>query len=126
LNTKLFNTYNRPKIATNIVKSIAIDRNNNLVIGGMGGVSIINVDNKGRFKVKNYFKKNPLITYNISCVFIDSNNVIWAGSTTRGLFMFDGKGFKKANISHKDRFSKVNSILEDRREKIKVSLKILV
>ena len=112
LNTKLFNTYNRPKIATNIVKSIAIDRNNNLVIGGMGGVSIINVDNKGRFKVKNYFKKNPLITYNISCVFIDSNNVIWAGSTTRGLFMFDGKGFKKANISHKDRFSKVNSILE--------------
>mgnify|MGYP000076599113 FL=1 len=112
LKTKVFQTYRRPKIATNIVKSIAIDNNNNLVIGGMGGVSIIKVNSKGYFKVSNYFKNNPLITYNISCVFKDSNNNIWAGTTTKGLYKFDKEDFQKANILYKDRFSKVNSIIE--------------
>ena len=107
LKTKKLQTYLRPKIATNIVKSIFIDAKDNLVIGGLGGVSIIN-----GLKTDNYLKQSAKTTYNVSCVFKDSNENIWAGTTTRGLFKFDGEKFNKAEILFKDRFSTVNSILE--------------
>ncbi|WP_136482914.1 hybrid sensor histidine kinase/response regulator transcription factor [Cognatitamlana onchidii] len=112
LKTKLSSTYNRPKIATNIVKTIVVDDDDNLVVGGMGGVSLIEVNKAGNFNVKNYFKNNPLVVNNVTSVFKDSNNVVWAGTLTMGLYKFNGEKFERAKIPYKDRFSTVNSILE--------------
>lgn len=112
LKTKKIRIFSKPRLATNIVKSIALDDKDNLLIGGLGGASILEFDKNGKVEIKNYFKKRPLVKYNIGAVFKDSNNVFWVGTKTRGLYRIDGDNVKKINISNRNIFFTVNSILE--------------
>lgn len=82
-------------MVTNIIKSIAIDSKDNVLIGGLGGASKLEFNQKQKVNIKNYFKDRPLVKYNISAVFKDSNNVCWFGSKTRGLYRLDGDKIKK-------------------------------
>ena len=110
--TKRIRTFTKNKITTNIVKSIFIDDNDDLLIGGLGGVSVIKIEKNGDAITKKYFKKRPLITYNISVVIKDANDVIWAGTTTRGLYRIEGESDKPITFPDRNKFSTVNSILE--------------
>ena len=110
--TKKLRIFTKNKIATNIVKSVFIDENDDLLIGGLGGVSTIKIDKNGKAETKNYFKDRPLITYNISAVIKDVNDVVWVGTTTRGLYRIEGNSTKPITFPDRDKFSKVNSILE--------------
>lgn len=44
--TKEIKAYTKLEIATNIIKSIHIDKNGNALIGGLGGASTINFNKK--------------------------------------------------------------------------------
>lgn len=112
LKTKKIRKFARPRLVTNIIKSIAIDSKDNVLIGGLGGASKLEFNQKQKVNIKNYFKDRPLVKYNISAVFKDSNNVCWFGSKTRGLYRLDGDKIKKINISNRNMFYSVNSILE--------------
>lgn len=112
LKTKKIRKFARPRLVTNIIKSIAIDSKDNVLIGGLGGASKLEFNQKQKVNIKNYFKDRPLVKYNISAVFKDSNNVCWFGSKTRGLYRLDGDKIKKINISNRNMFYSVNAILE--------------
>ncbi|WP_298763457.1 hybrid sensor histidine kinase/response regulator transcription factor [uncultured Polaribacter sp.] len=113
--TQRIRQFYRNKIASNIMKSIFIDADDNIIAGGIGGVSTIKIDEKGVAKIKNYFKNRPLITYNVSAVFKDSNNVIWIGTTTRGLYKITGNETKIVNFPTRNKFTSVHSILEGKK-----------
>ena len=113
LETKKLENFNRPKIATNIVKSIYIDEKDNAIIGGIGGVSTLSVDEKDIIKIDNYFNDKQFTTYNVSSVYKDSNNINWIGTTTRGIYSIRNNKIKQTRIISRNKFSTVNSILED-------------
>jgi signal transduction histidine kinase/ligand-binding sensor domain-containing protein/DNA-binding response OmpR family regulator len=112
LNKKI-ESFNRSRIATNIVKSIAVDKNNNIVIGGLGGVTKIEFNHNKDPEFKNYLNDKIFTTFNVNVVFNDSNNVNWVGTYTRGLFRIEGKKIKHIRMLARNKFSTVNSILED-------------
>ncbi|WP_397445691.1 two-component regulator propeller domain-containing protein [Polaribacter sp. R77954] len=111
--TKKITKLTRPDIATNIVKTIHIDKYNNLLIGGLGGVSEIKFLKDQTTKINNYFKNKPFLTHNINTVYKDSNNVNWVGTTTKGLYRIDAAQVKHVRIARRNIFSTVNSILEE-------------
>ena len=110
--TKKLRNFKRNKIATNSVKSIFIDKDDNILIAGIGGASTIKIDEKGKAYVKNYFKDKPLTTYKINAIYKDLNGIIWAGTKTRGLYQIVGNKVKSITFSKRTEFSTVNSILE--------------
>ncbi|WP_299046013.1 hybrid sensor histidine kinase/response regulator transcription factor [uncultured Polaribacter sp.] len=111
LKNKNLKVYTRPQLATNIIKSIHIDEKGNLLVAGIGGLTKLEFDKDKELTFKNYFKKT-FVTFNVSSVYKDKNNNIWAGTTTRGLYKYIGNDFKKVTISKKNKISTVNSILE--------------
>lgn len=113
LETKAIESLTRPEITTNIIKSIYVDKNDNLLIGGLGGASTIEYNKDEPTEINNYLKEKVFTTYNISTVFKDSNNVNWIGTTTRGLYRIEGEEVKQVRIITRNKFSTVNSILED-------------
>jgi len=119
--TKEIKAYTKLEIATNIIKSIHIDKNGNALIGGLGGASTINFNKKSNVEIKNYFKEKIFSTYNISTVFTDSNNINWVGTTTRGLYRIEGKKVKQVRIITRNKFSTVCAILEDDKENLWLS-----
>ncbi|WP_299012551.1 two-component regulator propeller domain-containing protein [uncultured Polaribacter sp.] len=110
--TKKIRQFARNRIASNIIKSIYIDTNDEILVGGIGGVSTIKINEKGIAKINNYFKNRPLLTYNVSAVFKDSKNVIWIGTTTRGLYKIKNNKTEIVNFPNRDKFTSVHSILE--------------
>ncbi|GGD04655.1 hybrid sensor histidine kinase/response regulator transcription factor [Hyunsoonleella pacifica] len=110
--TKKLRIFARNRIATNIVKSIFIDENDEILIGGTGGASTIKINEKGVADIKNYFKDKPLTTYKVNAVLKDSNGVIWAGTKTRGLYSIEEGRTKSITFVTRNKFSTVNSILE--------------
>lgn len=110
--TKRLRFFGRSRIVTNSVKSIFIDENDSIFLGGIGGASILKINKKGVAKIKNYFKDKPLTTYKVNAIFKDSNNVVWVGTKTRGLYKIDGNKTKYVRFSIRNSFSTVNSILE--------------
>lgn len=119
--TKEIKAYTKLEIATNIIKSIHIDKNGNALIGGLGGASTINFNKKSNVEINNYFKEKIFSTYNISTVFTDSNNINWVGTTTRGLYRIEGKKVKQVRIITRNKFSTVYAILEDDKENLWLS-----
>ncbi|WP_298338694.1 two-component regulator propeller domain-containing protein [uncultured Algibacter sp.] len=113
LNDKLLHSYSKPLLSTNIVKSIHIDKNDNLLVGGVGGLTMLDLGEKENPKAKSYLKSKLFKTFNINIVYKDNNNNVWAGTTTKGLYKLDRGSFKKVSVIKKNIFSTVNSILED-------------
>ncbi|MHB0753738.1 hybrid sensor histidine kinase/response regulator transcription factor [Polaribacter sp. M15] len=119
--TKKIESFTRPQIATNIIKNICINKEDNVLIGGLGGVSTINFDKNRIPKITNYFKEKIFTTYNVSSVFTDSNNINWVGTTTRGLYRIEGEKVQQVTIANRNKFSTVNSILEDNERNLWIS-----
>ena len=110
--TKRIRVFGKSKLATKIVKTIYIDNDDNLIVGGLGGVTTLTFTKEGKVNHKNYFKNKPFKTFNVNAVYKDTQGVVWAGTNTRGLYKLEGKYFRKIRVSKKNRFSTVYSILE--------------
>ena len=110
--TKKLRVFLRNRIATNIVKSVFIDEDDKILIGGIGGASIIRINDNGLADIQNYFKNKPLTTYKVNTIFKDSNGAIWAGTKTRGLYRIEGTKTNYVRFAIRNKFSTVSSILE--------------
>ena len=109
--TKRIRVFGKSKLATKIVKTIYIDKDDNLIVGGLGGITALTFNKVGKVSHKNYFKNKPFKTFNINAVYKDKQGVVWAGTNTRGLYKLEQNYFRKVRISKKNRFSTVYSIL---------------
>ncbi len=112
LKSKYLNTYNKPLLSTNIVKSIYVDKNDTLIVGGVGGLTVLDLSEEGKEKAKKYLNNKPYRTLNINAVYKDGNNKLWAGTSTNGLYKLEGDAFKRVSVIIKNKFSTVNTILE--------------
>ncbi|WP_282122062.1 hybrid sensor histidine kinase/response regulator transcription factor [Algibacter mikhailovii] len=112
IKSKSLQTYIRPLLATNIIKSIQIVEKDNLLVGGTGGLTMLDLGIEGKPKAKIYLKNKLFKTLNVNAVYKDSNNSIWAGTKTNGLYKLEGDAFKRVSFPRKNQFTTVNSILE--------------
>jgi signal transduction histidine kinase/ligand-binding sensor domain-containing protein/DNA-binding response OmpR family regulator len=112
LNSKRLRVFSESLLGTNIIKTIHIDNEDKLLVGGLGGAAALTLDKKGKATTHRYFKDKPFNTFNINVLYKDSQNEIWAGTTTRGLYKLKGKYFRKVSFPRKNIFSTVNSIQE--------------
>ncbi|WP_396600664.1 two-component regulator propeller domain-containing protein [Algibacter sp. R77976] len=113
LNEKSLKTYSKPLLASSIIKSIQIDKNDNLLVGGIGGLTILKLNINGTANAKKYLKNKLFKTFNINAVYKDNNDNYWAGTATNGLYKLEGDTFKHVAIRKINKFSTVNSIIGD-------------
>ncbi|WP_203257122.1 hybrid sensor histidine kinase/response regulator transcription factor [Hyunsoonleella ulvae] len=109
--TKRLKVYKKPSLASSIIRKIHVDENS-VIAGGLGGVSILE-RNGSKFQISNYFNEASVKRFNITTIYKDSNDIIWIGTKTRGLYKFNGKDFKPVVISANNKIFTINSILED-------------
>ncbi|MFT5915476.1 MAG: signal transduction histidine kinase/ligand-binding sensor domain-containing protein [Flammeovirgaceae bacterium] len=106
INFVTFNTANTPTIQSNGITSL----------DSKGDVMWITT-HKGIVKYKNHVFSNPeelseLSTFDIEKIKVDSKDRLWIGTTSKGLYMYDGK--RLSHISHpKLELSPIESIEED-------------
>jgi len=110
---KSFKIFERPELTTNIAQSIHVDVNDTVITGGLGGVNMLQPQADSTYKCTTFFDKNRFLTFNIKTVYRDSNNTLWAGTTTRGLYKFENNDFKKVFVDVKNRISTVYQILDE-------------
>ncbi len=113
LETQRLRIFGKSHLATTYIKTINIDNYDNILVGGIGGATELKFNSEGKISKKNYFRDKRFKTFNINYIYKDAKNKVWAATNTRGLYKLDGKIFRKVRTSKKDKFSMVNSILED-------------
>lgn len=80
----------------NIVKAIKVDSKNNIWVGTLKGLSVIN----DAGVIKNYLGKDGVKTgYEITSIFEDSKGNVWVGTKTNGLFKFVNNNFVFVDLS---------------------------
>jgi diguanylate cyclase (GGDEF)-like protein/PAS domain S-box-containing protein len=100
----LFNTQSAPSIIGNEVRSILQNYNGNIWLGTTTGISILNQESKILFSYDAQNNINfGLESSHILSLFIDSNNSIWLGTYSGGLYRYNSdnskiKLFNKAPI----------------------------
>jgi ligand-binding sensor domain-containing protein/signal transduction histidine kinase/DNA-binding response OmpR family regulator len=104
-------------LSNNRIRTLLIDKKDNIWIGTQSGLNQINLndfDNK-KYRVKQYFFDNNVLSGDdILSLFQDSKNRIWVGTKAKGLYLFNGKTFNKINISIGNTpITSIHSILED-------------
>lgn len=104
-------------LTNNRVRSLLIDKNENLWIGTQSGLNVINLndfDNRV-YHIKHYFFDNKLLSGDdILSLFQDKNGKIWIGTKAKGLYDFDGTNFHKINIKKEDsEVTAIHSISQD-------------
>ncbi|MFC2110296.1 two-component regulator propeller domain-containing protein [Bacteroidota bacterium] len=113
INTKIIKTISRPNIGTNIIKSIFLDDDGRIWIGGLGGIYVFTLNEVGEYDVSRYLVGNSFVSFNIKTMYKDTQGSIWVGTNTRGFYKFDGNDFKRVIIDSQNPVSTVNTILED-------------
>jgi signal transduction histidine kinase/ligand-binding sensor domain-containing protein len=77
---------NNNSISYNVIRSLYVDRNNNLWIGtDGGGLNILNLDSKQIFRFSEDIPKSYIPDYVLNCIFEDRNGNIWIGAWHGGL-----------------------------------------
>ncbi|KAA5533430.1 hypothetical protein F0919_12880 [Taibaiella lutea] len=89
------------------VTAFAQDKNNELLIGTFGGLSIFDGTN-----FVNYNKANGLSQNRVQTIACDKKQNIWIG-TNNGISRFDGKSFKTFNPINKSGDNTVQTIITD-------------
>lgn len=86
--TRQFRTYgkwtkNKPKLTSNIVKTICIDQSGNIWAGGLGGLNLLKFINeeKDDYEVYHFFS-GAYSGNDIKTIFEDKNGIIWVGTKT--------------------------------------------
>jgi len=102
------NTSGNPTFLINKPIVCIYPENNNLWVGYVGGISVIDINTQS---VKDYPSPGSLV---ISCIFSKNDSVFWVGTNT-GLFQFNKKTFdwKKIAVPGKDKG--VNAIIDDKK-----------
>ncbi|WP_298878677.1 two-component regulator propeller domain-containing protein [uncultured Polaribacter sp.] len=116
IKTQKITNITRPQVATNIIKTICIDDDKNVVLGGVGGITILTSKKNGNYSSKRFLYKSRYLRFNINKVHKDANNTLWAGTATKGLYKFDGEDFKKVFLDVKNKVSTVYNILEGKQD----------
>jgi ligand-binding sensor domain-containing protein/two-component sensor histidine kinase len=82
--------------------------NNNLWVGYVGGISVIDINTKS---IKLYPSPGSLV---INCIYPKNDSIFWIGSNV-GLFQFDKRKFKWKKLLFLDAGSSVNAICDDKK-----------
>jgi len=104
-------------LTNNRVRTLLIDKNENLWIGTQSGLNVINLndfDNRV-YHIKHYFFDNKLLSGDdVLSLFQDKSGKIWIGTKAKGLYEFDGINFNKINIKKDDsEVTAIHSISQD-------------
>jgi signal transduction histidine kinase/ligand-binding sensor domain-containing protein len=67
------------------ISTVACDKQGNILFGNTGNDFCFYNEGKKKFP----FKNTPLQFYKISCVFVDTQNVIWVGTFGQGLWKYE-------------------------------------
>jgi len=85
------------------VTSICEDNERNLWIGtAENGICRIDWGKNGAYTVQFFSRESNSISDEITAIFIDQHNTLWAGTNGRGLIQYDpeGESFKQCNTLH--------------------------
>jgi len=112
-------------LTNNRIRTLLIDKKDNIWIGTQSGLNCINLndfDNK-KYSVKHYFFDNKVLSGDdILTLFQDKKDRIWVGTKAKGLYLFTGKTFKKLNISTgNSTITSIHSISEDSKNNLWMS-----
>jgi signal transduction histidine kinase/ligand-binding sensor domain-containing protein/DNA-binding response OmpR family regulator len=104
-------------LSNNRIRTLLIDKNDNLWIGTQSGLNRINLNDFGNknYRIRQFFFDNKVLSGDdILTVFQDKKDRIWVGTKAKGLYLFTGKIFKKINlnIGNSD-ITSIHSISED-------------
>ena len=115
--TKTFKTIDYLKeasksLSSNLVRTLIVDRNNNLWIGTSKGLNKVDVNG---FVTSYFYDVNRQYGEDILSVFEDSNNTIWVGTKAKGLFRLEEGSFIPIKLTNKKvTASSISSILQDK------------
>ena len=117
--------YSNNFLSSNRIRTLLIDKNDNIWIGTQSGLNQINLndfDNKN-YRVKHYFFDNNVLSGDdILTLFQDNKNRIWVGTKAKGLYLFNGKTFNKINIHiGNTAITSIHSISEDSKNNLWLS-----
>jgi len=102
------NTTTNPGFLINKPVLSIYPENNNLWVGYVGGISVIDINTQG---VKNFPSPGSLV---INCIFAKSDSIFWVGSNT-GLFQFNKRRSTWQKMTGLDKDNGVNCICDDNR-----------
>ena len=104
-------------LTNNRVRTLLIDKKDNLWIGTQSGLNAINLNDfdNNNYHIKHYFFDNKLLSGDdILSLFQDKKGKIWIGTKAKGLYSFDGMNFQKINLKKEDSdVTAIHSISED-------------
>jgi len=104
-------------LTNNRVRTLLIDKKDNLWIGTQSGLNVINLNDfdNNTYHIKHYFFDNKLLSGDdILSLYQDKANRIWVGTKAKGLYVYDGSNFNKINIKKDDfEVTSIHSLSED-------------
>uniref|UniRef100_UPI0037BE9DD5 ligand-binding sensor domain-containing protein n=1 Tax=Flavobacterium sp. TaxID=239 RepID=UPI0037BE9DD5 len=112
-------------LSNNRIRTLLIDKNDNLWIGTQSGLNCINLNDFGNknYRIRHFFFDNKVLSGDdILTVFQDKKDRIWVGTKAKGLYLFTGKIFKKINLSvENSAITSIHSISEDNKNNLWLS-----
>jgi len=104
-------------LTNNRVRTLLIDKKDNLWIGTQSGLNVINLNDfdNNTYHIKHYFFDNKLLSGDdILSLYQDKSNRIWVGTKAKGLYVYNGSNFNKINIKKDDfEVTSIHSLSED-------------
>lgn len=104
-------------LTNNRVRTLLIDKKDNLWIGTQSGLNVINLNDfdNNTYHIKHYFFDNKLLSGDdILSLYQDKSGRIWVGTKAKGLYVYDGSNFNKINIKKDDfEITSIHSLSED-------------
>jgi signal transduction histidine kinase/ligand-binding sensor domain-containing protein/DNA-binding response OmpR family regulator len=104
-------------LTNNRVRTLLIDKKDNLWIGTQSGLNVINLNDfdNSTYHIKHYFFDNKLLSGDdILSLYQDKSGKVWVGTKAKGLYVYNGATFNKINIKKDDfEVTSIHSISED-------------
>ncbi len=116
---KRFSVDNNNAISSDLVRSICIDSKQNVWVGTEKGLNRIDEDD-----IVTTFFYDEKLQYgdDILCVYEDSQNSLWVGTKSKGLFRYNGISFNSINLEvNNSKISAIHSVLEGYDNKLWIS-----
>lgn len=112
-------------LSNNRIRTLLIDKNDNLWIGTQSGLNCISLNDFGNknYRIRHFFFDNKVLSGDdILTVFQDKKARIWVGTKAKGLYLFTGKLFKKISLSvGNSAITSIHSISEDNKNNLWLS-----
>lgn len=112
-------------LTNNRIRTVLIDKKDNIWIGTQNGLNRINLNDFGnkKYKIKHFFFDNSVLSGDdILTLYQDKKNRIWVGTKAKGLYLFNGKTFKSIHFSiGNSTITSIHSIAEDSKNNLWLS-----